>query len=227
MTQVIEAEALEVRACVLGVLLRNARERAGKTQRELAQALGCSEARVRAYEFGEKGFTLPELELAACFLTVSTAELLDENATAGEFAPGEDPKTVIGVRQRIIGTLLQQARIATGRTLPELSRAVGITQDRLRKFEYGDRPVPLPLLEALAGELGVQIDYFRDGVPDDTAAWIQAQGDFRHFETLPPEVREFVLSPVNVSYLQLAMRLSEMPAERLRAIAEALLDITY
>jgi hypothetical protein len=44
---------------------------------------------------------------------------------------------------------------------------------------------------------------------------------------LPPDVRDFVLSPTNALYLRIAMLLSAMKADSLRQIAETLLDITY
>jgi len=40
-------------------------------------------------------------------------------------------------------------------------------------------------------------------------------------------VREFVSRPINLSYLELAMKLAQMPAGSLRQIAEALLEITF
>jgi len=43
---------------------------------------------------------------------------------------------------------------------------------------------------------------------------------------LSPEMRSFVCSPVNQPYLELARNLSQLSADRLRAVAEALLDIT-
>jgi hypothetical protein len=58
-------------------------------------------------------------------------------------------------------------------------------------------------------------------------AWDRTEENFLKFQGLPDEVRKFVLSPLNLGYLHVAMHLSEMPAERLRAIAESLLDITY
>jgi hypothetical protein len=44
---------------------------------------------------------------------------------------------------------------------------------------------------------------------------------------LPEDVREFICKPVNLPYLKLAMRLSELSVEKLRAVAEGLLEITY
>ena len=47
------------------------------------------------------------------------------------------------------------------------------------------------------------------------------------FLELPPEIQLFASKPVNLPYLELAMRLSELNAEKLRAVAEVLLEITY
>jgi hypothetical protein len=57
--------------------------------------------------------------------------------------------------------------------------------------------------------------------------WESARRLFEHFKTLSPELRAFVVNPVNEPYLRLAQRLSQMPAEQLRSIAAGLLEITY
>ena len=44
---------------------------------------------------------------------------------------------------------------------------------------------------------------------------------------LPVDVQEFVAKPINIPYLQVAMNLSQMPAETLRQIASGLFEITY
>jgi hypothetical protein len=43
---------------------------------------------------------------------------------------------------------------------------------------------------------------------------------------LPVELQDFVSKPINRPYLEIAHRLSEMPADQLRAVAEGLLAIT-
>jgi hypothetical protein len=40
-------------------------------------------------------------------------------------------------------------------------------------------------------------------------------------------MRDFVAEPINGAYLETAMHLSEMDAQRLRTIAESLLEITF
>ena len=227
MAQTIDSETLEMRARVLGVLLREARETAGKSLRDLAQALGCSEERVKAYEFGDKSPTLPELELAALYLQVSLSRFFDERSFGAVRNRVDDPHGVVAARNGLIGVLLQQARMDAAKSLEEVSSAIGITADLLRKYEFGDRRVPVPLLEALASELGVGMQYFRDSAPEELTTWGLPQEHIEEFLALPEEVRRFVTSPLNRGYLEVVQHLSDLPAERLRAIAEALLDITY
>jgi len=44
---------------------------------------------------------------------------------------------------------------------------------------------------------------------------------------MPVEMQVFVSKPINRPYLELAIRLSEMSVDRLRSVAEGLLEITY
>ena len=47
------------------------------------------------------------------------------------------------------------------------------------------------------------------------------------FESLPPEMQKFVTEPINISYLDIAVRLSEMNVNALRTVAENILNITF
>ena len=46
------------------------------------------------------------------------------------------------------------------------------------------------------------------------------------FTDLPLEMQAFISKPINMPYLELAQRLSEMSVDRLRGVAEGLLEIT-
>jgi hypothetical protein len=46
------------------------------------------------------------------------------------------------------------------------------------------------------------------------------------FLELPDDLQAFLTQPVNRPYLELAVRLSEMSRDKLRSVAEGLLDIT-
>jgi hypothetical protein len=56
--------------------------------------------------------------------------------------------------------------------------------------------------------------------------WNTQQRAVKGFSELKPELQAFVSKPINRPYLELAQRLSEMSVDRLRAVAEGLLEIT-
>ena len=57
--------------------------------------------------------------------------------------------------------------------------------------------------------------------------WANEQRNIQSYLALSPELQAFISKPVNRPYLELAQRLSEMSVEKLRAVAEGLLEITY
>jgi hypothetical protein len=57
-------------------------------------------------------------------------------------------------------------------------------------------------------------------------SWFVEQRNMREFLVLPKELQEFIGKPVNRPYLDLAIKLCELKVERLRALAEGLLEIT-
>jgi hypothetical protein len=111
-------------------------------------------------------------------------------------------------------------------SLHEISTATSIPEEQLVKFELGDEPIPLPELELIAKTCEVQIEEFFDkkGPIGEWRARHIAQNQFLE---LPEELRDFVCKPVNKPYLNLAVRLSQLSVEKLRGVAEGLLEITY
>jgi transcriptional regulator with XRE-family HTH domain len=222
-----EQERLTLRRKIVGIALRQARERAGRTVQACAALLGISPARYRAYEAGRQDPTLPELEVLAWFFQTPLSALLesDQRNASPEEEMAEAAPEFIALRHRVIGLILRQAREAAGKSLREVAAALGCTPRRLRAYESGERPIPLVELERLAAHLGLSLADLRDAEsPIGQAAILLDQ--IEGFRALPPEVRAFVTAPVHLPYLRLAMRLSELPADRLRHIAEDLLEIT-
>lgn len=221
-------ERLAIRRKILGVALRQAREEAGKTVKDCAALLGIPPARYRAYETGRRDLTLPELEALAWFFRRPLSALLEPDRAS---APSEgDGSTevipeLLPLRHRVIGLILRQARERAGKSLREVAGFLGCTPRRIRAYESGERPIPLVELELLAAHLGVSLTEFYD-VDSPIGQAVLLLDQIQQFRTLPPEVRAFVVSPVNLPYLRLAMRLAELPADRLRHIAEDLLEIT-
>ncbi len=225
MTEMTE-EQLVLRNRIIGLLLRNAREQAGKTKRECAAALGVSTSTITAYEEGRKTLSLPELEVLAYVLDTRVVYFWEPDP---ELAAEEPPplQEVLALRHRIVGALLRQARLDAGLTQKELAEAMGRSSSRLSDYEYGARPIPLAELELVAQHLRLPLDYFLDTQEGPVGEWHRQEEAWRCFRELPRDMQEFVTQPINVKYLEVAMKLDQMPVGGLRAIAEGLLDITY
>jgi transcriptional regulator with XRE-family HTH domain len=219
----VEQEKLTLRNRIIGVLLQDARMRAGKTRQKCAEVLGTSVGVITAYEEGRQAISLPELELLARYLGVPATHLLDPDAG---LLPDEKPVKVperLALRQRIVGALLRQARLEARKSQKDLASVLGCSTRRIAAYEYGEQPIPVAELEALASFLERPLTFFLD---EDSLVG-QSQDEIEAFQALPQELRDFVVKPINRSYLEVAMKLAEMPAGALRAIAEGILDITY
>lgn len=218
---------ITLRTKKLGVLIRDARLSARRTCEECAKAMGVSKIRYRAYEEGLRAPSLPELELLAYHLKLPIEHFWGKASLSGEQPAAEPPdlSRLLELRQRVIGALLRQQRTSAELSVKELAQQTGITKARLKAYELGERPVPLPELEALASALNSRIEGFFDQ-SGPVGGWITNEKAMRQFLQLPKELQAFVCQPVNRPYLDLARKLSGMSNEQLRSVAEGLLDIT-
>jgi len=213
---------------IIGVLLRDARLRAGKTLQDCAAVLDCSPGTITQFELGRKPLSLPQLEILAYFLDVPLSHFLsDEGLPAEEQQSLPSFADIMAARRRIIGVLLRQRRLEAGNSQKECAELLGCSTNRISQYEFGQRDVPIPELEALANFLSIPLERFFDKTAATLTRHWQAKQEVERFMQLPPELRKFVTEPTNVLYLQVAMRLSDASAETLRRIAESLLDITY
>lgn len=219
--------AITLRTKKLGVLLQDARLAAGKSVEECAQTIGVSVAVFEAYEYGESSPSLPELEVLAYYLNVpldhfwGMKAISENNSKNGEI----DLLQLVGLRQRIIGTLLRQARTNANLELGTVADEMGLTASELDAYEMGESPIPLPVLESIGAYLDHPIKEFQDQKGPLGSKMVE-QRVVQGFLDLSPELQAFICKPVNQPYLELAVRLSEMSVEKLRAVAEGLLEIT-
>lgn len=223
------ADALTMRAKILGVLLKDARLAAGKSIKECADVLGVPVSAYTAYELGHKSPSLPELEIIAYFLDTPLSHFWGSHVLteAEKNDASQLPKDELtGLRDRIIGAQLRKARTNARIKLKELAGDIGVSSGRLSAYEFGEKPIPLPELEAIVARLGLSLEDLLE-TKGPVGEWESTRRAFERFQTLPPELREFFTQPVNENYLRLAQRLSQLSAEKLRGVAEALLDITY
>lgn len=213
----------------LAALLHDARQVRGHAPEACARALGRSVDDYAAFEAGALSPSLPDLELLAYFLDLPVSYFWGERALS-EQAPAPRPPLpaaeLAALRHRIIGVQLRLAREAARLSPEALAAEAGLPASALTAYESGSLGVPFDHLAALAERLNLPLEHFQEarGPVGEMDATLRA---IERVRQLPPELREFVSQPVNESYLRLARRLSELPADKLRGIAASLLEITY
>jgi transcriptional regulator with XRE-family HTH domain len=219
---------VNLRSRKLGVLIRDARLAARKTIPECARTIGVTAGIFRAWEEGRRSPSLPELEVLSYSMNLPLRRFWSKDATSDDAPPTEtlNLPVFIGIRQRLIGALLRQAREKASISPRALSELSGLSTGRLKVYELGERPIPLPELEGLIAMLGGQIELLFDQT-GPIGLWMVQQRAIQDFLLLPPELQNFVCKPVNRPYLELAMKLSGMSTDKLRSVAEDLLDITF
>ncbi len=215
-----------IRAKKLGVLIRDARIKSGKNSDECAQAMGVSPDELTAMEFGERPPSLPELELFAYHLGLPLEHFWGSDVLdTAESEKSVDPAEISKARQESIGQLIQTGRQEAKLSIDELAQETGIASDSLQAYEQGQLPIPLPELESLAQALNNSLRYFEEQ-QGPAGSWFMGQKYTREFQNLPADIQEFVSKPINLPYLELAVRLSELQVDKLRALGEGLLEIT-
>lgn len=219
---------ITIRAKKLGVLIRDARLAARRTTQECAEALGIKNTLMRAYEEGRKAPSLPELETLVFFLDLPIDHFWSKQVKSEQTAAYEslDLPKLLTVRQRKIGALLRQERMNASISLRSLSGTTGLPTSRIKAYELGERPIPVPELELLVKSLGGRIESFFDR-SGPIGQWMLSEEGVQNFLDMPRELRQFVVLPVNRPYLELARKLSTMSRDKLRAVAEDLLEITF
>lgn len=219
--------ALKLRAKIFGALIREARIEKGVETDKCAEAIGISTGVFEQYELGELTISLPELEGLAFFLEIPVEDFLMEKA---DFSDKKDKKypemsRIIALRHRMVGAQLREARQAIDLDLESAARQAGLEAADLEAYELGNA-IPLPQMELLCGIYRRSVKEFLDQ-HGPVGAWTLQQKAARHFRDLPVDLQEFISKPINRPYLELAQRLSEISVERLRTLAEGLLEITY
>jgi transcriptional regulator with XRE-family HTH domain len=218
---------ITIRTKKLGVLIRDARLTARRTVQECAEALGIRKSVFRAYEEGLRAPSLPELETLVFYLDLPIDHFWGKQTKsedAGRITK-LDLSKLLPLRQRKIGALLRQERMKASVSIRNLSHETGIASSRIKAFELGEKPIPLPELEILVRTLVGRVESFFDR-HGPVGQWMISEDTVQQFLEMPVDLREFVALPVNRPYLQLAMKLSNMSRDKLRSVAEDLLDIT-
>jgi len=219
---------IAIRSKTLGLLIRDARTHARRNIAECARAIGVTPGQFRAYEDGERAPSLPELEALVYFLDLPLSHFWSKEIKSDKPLPHErlDLPKLLALRQRKIGALLRQERMNASISIRNLAHETGLSGARIKAYELGERPIPLPELEAMIKVLGGRIESLFDRT-GPIGQWMSSEEAIQSFMEMPLELRQFVSLPVNRPYLELAMKLSDLSRDKLRSVAENILDITF
>jgi transcriptional regulator with XRE-family HTH domain len=223
-----QRQLLQIRKRKLSILILDARTAARRTVEECAEAVGASVEEYQGYESGVNAPSLPQLELLSLYLKMPIDHFWGKEALASQAATAgpENKARSLHLRNRVIGASLRLSRTNANLSLDQLSEKTSIPEETLQKYEVGELSIPLPELELIDKALGQPIEsHFDQRGPIGRLR--SQQEAIQKFLDLSPEMQQFVTRPVNAPYLQLAMRMSELNVEKLRAVAESLLEITY
>jgi len=219
-------EGLKLRAKMLGVLIRDARLEAARTPDDIARLLGLSPETIESWEYGDAAPSLPQLELMAFYLGVPISHFwglaAHEYDRAARVARKGD---YLLLRDRMIGALLRQARQDRDLTLEDLAQQIGLPPETLEAFESGEQPIPMHLLQLLAGSVNQSVSYFLE-LSGEVGAVLQDSEALKTYMALDEDMRAFVSNPSNQAFIHIAMMFRNMPTDQLRKLAEGLLEIT-
>jgi|APHig6443717817_1056837.scaffolds.fasta_scaffold281362_1 transcriptional regulator with XRE-family HTH domain len=219
-------KALTIRTKKLGILITDARIAARRSMKDCANVLGLSQQEFSLIELGEKTPSLPQLEVLAFYLDIPIEHFWGNKTISEDQDFKLNSKDLIKLREKVIGITIRQLRTQANIKITELATHLEISASDLKAYELGDKPIPFPLLDAMLNALNSSISSVTDQ-HGQLGQWYLKQKVEKRFSGLTGDIQEFMVKPVNEPYIALAKKLSELPANKLRSIAEGLLEITY
>lgn len=218
-------ESSRIRARMIGVLVRDAREHSGRSIEECAQYLHLDPEALDAWESGDSAPTLPQLEMLAYYLDVPVSHfwgMTTLEASTRSRARAQDE--YLALRDRMVGALLRQARERRSITLDALAEDSGLSADQIERYEMGDEPIPMHALTVLANGVQVNLEYFLES-RSQIGELLALKGMWQHFAELPEPIRAFAANPMNIGFIEIAIMFSKMPVDSLRRVGESALNI--
>ena len=172
--------------------------------------------------------SLPQLEILSLYLDIPIDHFWGKQSRqrVGVPEPILEQSRTLALRNRLVGASIRLARANADKTLVDVAEKTGLAEAALIQYETGQVPIPIPELEIITAFLDTPLEtYFDQKGPIGQQR--NQQEILQEFVKLTPEMQAFVTKPVNRPYLELASRLSQLDAVKLRSIAESLLEITF
>jgi transcriptional regulator with XRE-family HTH domain len=226
----MEPRLMNIKAKKIGLFLCQAREKSKASVSECALWLGIPENEYESIEAGKTLLSLPQIESLSYFLNCSFDTLTVDGI--------EDQKEIftnpainlelLKLRDKIIAVSLKQIRLKKNLSVEDLANLVSLPVETIEYYENGRSPIPFLHLESILEALQISSQqFFSQSGPFSLQHETETPKNDSPAIDLPEELLGFISKPVNRPYLELAMKLSQMEAEKLRAIAASLLEITY
>lgn len=220
------AESYRIRAKMVGVLIRDARLAADRSQEDCARVLRIDVRELEGWEYGDSVPSLPQLELLANYLDVPVSHFWGTEILSSEETRRSDiQKEYLALRDRMIGALLRQAREDASLSIDDLSATSHVPAARITQYELGELPMPVHELSVLANGVNKNMNYFLES-SSFIGQLLAARQEWKNFADMPEEVRRFAANPLNTGFIEFAIMLSQMPTAKLRRMAESMLEIT-
>ncbi|MCU0511743.1 MAG: helix-turn-helix domain-containing protein [Anaerolineae bacterium] len=219
------AESYRLRAKMLGVLIHDARMKAARTQEDCARLLRVEPSVIAAWEYGDDAPSLPQLELLAYYLDVPISHFWGQNTLTHDSHRDDAQSEYLSLRNRMVGALLRQAREERNLSLEDVAAASHLEVTLLQQYEMGELPIPMHELTVISGLVQRNLGYFLEST-SYIGTLLQIREDWKQFNELSEEVRRFAANPLNLGFIEIAMLFGNMPAEKLRKVAEGLLQIS-
>lgn len=138
----------------VGKRIRGRRKELNISVDELAKRLNKNRTTVYRYEKGDiENLPIDVLDPLAQALDTTPAHLM-----GWDIKPNKDTATV--------GELLKMMRTQRNMTVKEYSREIGISADDLRKYESGEKYIPLSVINTIAEYYRLSMESFTRGVKD-------------------------------------------------------------
>jgi transcriptional regulator with XRE-family HTH domain len=218
---------MQIRMKKLAIMIGDARRVSRRSADECAAVMGVSSEEFQSIERGKTAPSLPQLEALAYYLDVPVEhfwsnKVLIENRNLD----ATTNQALRRLRDRYLGTRLRQLRQEASLTSQDLAEKTSLSAETIEQYESGKVSIPLPDLESIVRAVNVRIeDIFDNSGP--IGDWRMQNENVQSFLELSQRHQQFISKPVNLPYIELAIRLSDLSVERLRAIAEGILEITF
>jgi transcriptional regulator with XRE-family HTH domain len=225
----MNTQLLSIKAKKFGVRLTGFRQNKGVSIDQLSQWTGISSQEVEKTERGESDLSLPQIELIALRLGMMTENLLNGNLENNKFVTIDKTtnRQYTVLRDRMIGLILRKTRTEQNKEMDEVSSRCGISESDLTQYESGTVSLPWPVLECLCEQYDLPVKSLLSGFSQPASYTSQQNTQVSASSHLTEDLTKFIQDPANLPYLELAKKLSELDAAKLRGIAEGLLEITY